>query len=124
VQRNGRAVVEIIDELGALTGLVTSTSLAMVTVDGAWRGRGYDSAGRLQWWALAVGHAGAGDDEPTVTFTRGIGHRGSPRRTVLRPTLLHGLWVAAAAGLHTSVSCQQGPHYRIRRLAPTRSITR
>jgi hypothetical protein len=124
VQPNGRTVAEISNDLGSLEGLVTSTRLAILSVDGAWRGRGYNTNAQLQWWALAVGRASASDDEPTVTFTRRVGHRGSPRRTVLRPTLFHGLWVAAIPGLYTTVSCEQGPRFRIRRLAATRSIAR
>jgi hypothetical protein len=36
----------------------------------------------------------------------------------VRPARLHGLWIAAVPGLHTAVTCSQGPHHRIRRLAP------
>ncbi|MCU1656731.1 MAG: hypothetical protein JWO57_1387 [Pseudonocardiales bacterium] len=119
VQRNGRTVIEVNDDGGDLVGLITSTSLPMLSVDGAWRGRGYRADGTPQWWALAIGHATASDDEPVVTFTRRRGQRGAPpRRIVVRPSRLQGLWVAAVPGLHTAVTCQQGAEHRIRRLAP------
>jgi hypothetical protein len=118
VQPNGRAVIEIADETDDLIGLITSTHLPILSVDAAWRGRAYLADGTRQWWALAIGHAPAGDDEPAVTFTRRLGARGNPRRTVVRPSRLQGLWIAAVPGLHTTVSCRQGPEQRIRRLAP------
>jgi hypothetical protein len=118
VQPNGRAVVEINDAAGDLVGLITSTSLPMLSVDGAWRGTGYRSDGTHHWWALAIGHATAGDDDPAVTFVRRIGPHRSPRRTVVRPTRLQGMWLAAVPGLHTAVSTRQGQQYRIRRLTP------
>ena len=117
-QRNGRTVIEINDDTDDLVGLVTSTSLPMLTVDGAWRGRGHNVDGTRRWWALAIGHASATSDDPTVTFTRRIGAHGRPHRTVVVPQRLHGLWIAAAPGLHTTVTCRQGPEHRTRRLAP------
>lgn len=91
----------------------------MLTVDAAWRGRGYAVDGTRQWWALAIGHASTNDDDPLVTFARRVGPRGNARRTVVRASRLQGLWIAAAPGLHTTVACRQGPEHRIRRLAPT-----
>jgi hypothetical protein len=118
VQPNGRAVIEIDDDTGDLIGLITSTSLPMVSVDAAWRGRGHLADGTRQWWALAIGHASAGDDDLTITFTLRRGPHGNARRTVVRPSRLQGLWIAAVPGLHTAVTCRQGPERRIRRLAP------
>jgi len=115
---NGRAVIEISDDSGELIGLITSTSLPILSVDAAWRGRGQQVDGTRQWWALAIGHASAADEDPVVTFLRRVGPHGISRRTVVRPALLHGLWVAAVPGLHTAVTCSQGPHHHIRRLAP------
>jgi hypothetical protein len=118
VQRNGRAVIEINDETDDLMGLITSTTLPMLTVDAGWRGRGFAEDGTRHWWALAIGHASTNEDDPVVTFVRRIGARGYPRRTVVRTWRLQGLWIAAAPGQHTTVSCRQGPERRIRRLAP------
>jgi GNAT superfamily N-acetyltransferase len=118
-QRNGRAVIEINDDTDELIALITSTSLPMLTVDAAWRGRGYAVDGTRQWWAVAIGHASTNDDDPLVTFARRVGPRGNARRTVVRASRLQGLWIAAAPGLHTTVACRQGPEHRIRRLAPT-----
>jgi hypothetical protein len=118
-QRNGRTVIEIADDYGDLVGLITSARLPMLSVDSAWRGRGYDVSGTRQWWALAMGHASVKDEDPVVTFTRRIRARGYPHRTAVRPQRLDGLWVAAIPGLYTAVSCRQGTELRIRRLAPT-----
>ncbi|MDT4960574.1 MAG: hypothetical protein QOF87_221 [Pseudonocardiales bacterium] len=116
-QPNGRTVIEINDDTDDLVGLVTSTNLPMLTVDAAWRGRGHDADGTRRWWALAVGHASATSDDPTVTFTRRIGAHGRAYRTDVVPQRLHGLWIAAVPGLHTTVTCRQGSEHRIRRLA-------
>jgi hypothetical protein len=118
VQPNGRAVFEINDDTGDLVGLITSTTLPMLTVDAAWRGRAERADGTHQWWALAIGHASAGDDDLTAIFTQRLGPHTNPRRVVVRPARTQGLWIAAAPGLYTSVSCRQGPQHRIRRLAP------
>jgi hypothetical protein len=117
-QSNGRSVVEITDDTDDLVGLVTSTTVPTLTVDAAWRGWGRTVDGTRRWWALALGHASTNDEDPLVTFTRHIGPHGSARRTVVRPSRSHGLWVAAAPGLHTSITCRQGPEHRIRRLTP------
>jgi hypothetical protein len=90
----------------------------MLSIDAAWRGRGTAADGIQQWWALAAGHASATDDDPVVTFTRRVGRRGNPQRTVVRPSRVRGLWIAAVPGLHTTITCRQGPEHRIRRLAP------
>jgi len=66
VQPNGRAVIEINDDTGDLIGLITSTTLPMLTVDAAWRGRAYLADGTHQSWALAIGHASADDDDLTA----------------------------------------------------------
>jgi len=117
VQPNGRAVIEINDDTGDLIGLITSTTLPMLTVDAAWRGRAYVADGTHQSWALAIGHASADDDDLTATFTLRLGPHKNPRRAVVRPARTQGLWIAAASGLHTTVTCRQGPQHRIRRLA-------
>jgi hypothetical protein len=90
----------------------------MLSVDGAWRGRTQLADGTPRWWALAIGHATSSDDDPAVTFTRRLGPHRNPRRSVVRPALLQGLWIAAVPGLHTTITCRQGPEYRIRRLGP------
>jgi hypothetical protein len=118
LQRNGRAAIEISDDAGDLVGLITSTNLPMLSVDGGWRGMAHLADGTRRWWALAIGHATSSDDDPVVTFTRRLGPHGNPRRTVVRPARLHGLWIAAVPGLHTTVTCRQGPEQRIRRLGP------
>ena len=117
-QGNGRAVIEINDDTGDLVALITSTTLPMLSVDGAWRGRAQLADGTRRWWALAIGHATSSDDDPAVAFIQRLGPHGNPRRTAVRPALLHGLWIAAVPGLHTTVTCRQGPQQRIRRLGP------
>lgn len=118
VQPNGRAEIEINDDTGDLVGLITSATLPMLTVDAAWRGRADLADGTHQWWALAIGHASPDDDDLTAIFTQRLGPHSNPRRVVVRPARTRGLWIAAAPGLHTSVTCRQGPQHRIRRLAP------
>jgi hypothetical protein len=118
LQRNGRAAIEINDDTGDLVGLITSTNLPMLSVDGAWRGMAHLADGTRRWWTLAIGHATTSDEDPAITFTRRLGPHGNPRRTVVRPPLLRGLWIAAMPGLHTTVICRQGPEQRIWRLGP------
>jgi hypothetical protein len=118
LQRNGRAVIEISDNTGDLVGLITSTTLPMLSIDGAWRVTTHLADGTRRWWALAIGHATTSDDDPPLTFTRRLGPHGNPRRTVLRPAPLQGLWIAAVPGLHTTVTCRQGLQQHIRRLGP------
>jgi len=123
VPPNGRAVVEIIDDTGDLVGLLMSTDLPMLSVDGAWRGIGHDSDRARQWWALAIGHASPeDDDEPVITFRRRAEPRQSPHRVVVRPVRIRGLWIASAPGLYTTVSCRHGSGHTVRRLATYPSI--
>jgi hypothetical protein len=119
VQPNGRAVIEISDDIGDLVGLVSSTSLPMLSVDAAWRGKGSDAHGTQHWWALAIGHASIDDDDDdlVVTFLRRAATRLPARRVVLRPRRTQGLWIAAASGLYTAVSCRRGTDQTVRRLA-------
>lgn len=125
VQPNGRAVIEISDDTGDMVGLISSTSLSILSVDAAWRAMGYDADGTRRWWALAIGHASPDDDdEPVVTFTRRATHRLSARRAVIRPRRTQGLWIAAAPGLYTAVSCRHGTDHAVRRLAVHSSIAR
>ena len=78
-QPDGRTVLEVTDQPGNLTGLVASTHLPIVSVDGAWRGTRRGADGSRQQWALAIGHACTPDGPLTVTFTS----RG--RRTTIHP---------------------------------------
>ncbi len=71
--RDGRAVLEIENAEGDLVGLATSSALALLSVDAAWRGTSVDPAGIRHWWALAIGHASTTDTDPEVTFTRRAG---------------------------------------------------
>jgi hypothetical protein len=91
-QPDGRTVLEITDQAGNLTGLVASTRLPIVSVDGAWRGTRRGADGTRQRWALAIGHAYTPDGPLTVTFTR------RARRTTIHPATVDGLWVAAVTG--------------------------
>src|SRR5712692_409188 len=59
VQPDGRTVIEVSDETGALTGLVAGTRLPIVSADAGWRGITRDAVGARRWWALAIGHAPA-----------------------------------------------------------------
>jgi hypothetical protein len=53
MQPNGRAVIEIKDDTGELVELITSTSVQMLTVDGAWRGwRRYPADGTRRWLGI------------------------------------------------------------------------
>jgi hypothetical protein len=99
LQPDGRTVLEVTDQAGDLTGLVASTRLPVVSVDGAWRGTRRSADGSRQRWALAIGHASTPDGPLTVTFTR----RG--RRTTIHPATVDGLWVAAVTGHYTAASC-------------------
>ena len=69
-QPDGPTVLEVTDQAGNLTGLVASTRLPIISVDGAWRGIGRGADGSRQWRALASGHACTPDGPLTVTFTR------------------------------------------------------
>src|SRR6202035_3859904 len=72
LQPDGRAVIEVCDETGVLTGLVVGTRLPNVSADAGWRGKARGTDGAKWWWALAIGHALAGTGRPAVTFTRGM----------------------------------------------------
>jgi hypothetical protein len=85
LQPDGRTVLEVTDQAGNLTGLVASTRLPILSVDGAWRGTRRTADGTRQPWALAIGHARTPDGPLTVTFTR----RAS--RTTIHPATVDGL---------------------------------
>jgi hypothetical protein len=119
-QRNGRTVVEITDDRDDLVALITSTNLAMLSVDAAWRGIGPAAAGGPRWWALAIGHDSIDDDdEPVATFTRRAGRQLPPRRAVARPLRAQGLWVASAPGFYAAVSYRHGSDHQVVRLTTT-----
>lgn len=122
VQPDGRTVVEVTDPAGSLAGLVTSTRLAVLSIDGGWSGSAPGLSGIRQWWALAIGHAPAGAGQPDVTFTRRT-RRARRGRTALPPEavdglwLAHdGLWVAAATGRYTHVRLTAGSVAQVQRL--------
>jgi hypothetical protein len=98
-QPDGRTVLEVTDQAGNLIGLVASTRLPIVSVDGAWRGTRRSADGSRQRWALAIGHACTLDGPLTVTFT------GRARRTTIHPATVDGLWVAAVTGHYTAARC-------------------
>jgi hypothetical protein len=99
LQPDGRTVLEVTDQAGNLTGLVASTRLPIVSVDGAWRGTRRSADGTWQRWALAIGHACTPDGPLTVTFTR------RAHRTTIHPATVDGLWVAAVTGHYTAARC-------------------
>jgi hypothetical protein len=99
LQPDGRTVLEVTDQAGNLTGLVASTRLPIVSVDGAWRGTRRRADGSRQRWALAIGHACAPDGPLTVTFTSRVS------RTTIHPATVDGLWVAAVTGHYTAARC-------------------
>jgi hypothetical protein len=105
-QLDGRMVVEVTDPGGSLVGLVASTQLPVLSIDGGWIGSAPGLAGVRQWWALAIGHVPAGTGQPAVTFTRRIrrGRIALPPGAVDGLWVAHdGLWIAAAAGHYTHV---------------------
>ena len=88
LQPEGRTILEVTDQAGELTGLVASTRLPIVSVDGAWRGTCHGADGARQRWALAIGHACTPDRLLTVTFTRrlpGSRRARAARRHTRRP---------------------------------------
>jgi hypothetical protein len=99
LQPDGRTVLEVTDQAGNLTGLVASTRLPVVSVDGAWRGTRRSADGSRQRWALAIGHARTPDGPLTVTFTR------RAHRTTIHPATVDGLWAAAVTGHYTAARC-------------------
>jgi len=113
-QANGRLVVEIYDATD-LIGLVASTSLEIISIDGAWRGLAIGPDGNRLCWALAIGHT-IGPSLPSVTFARRL-RQGRQHRLAVAPLVVDGIWVAMATGLHTTVSLRQASRHRVRRLA-------
>jgi len=112
LQPDGRTVLEVTDQAGDLTGLVASTRLPIVSVDGAWRGARRGADGSRQRWALAIGHANVPDRPLTVTFTR------RARRTTIHPATVDGLWVAAVTGHYTAARCHTPAAASARQLMP------
>src|SRR5271163_1548032 len=108
-QHDGRTVIEVTGQDGALAGLVASSRLPILSADAGWGGAAREPAGGRRWWALAIGHVAAGQGQPSVTFTRRLP---GARRAAARPdavdglwVTVDGLWVAAAAGRYTAVRC-------------------
>jgi hypothetical protein len=93
-----------------------------LTIQHAWRGLDHDGDG-LNWWAVAFGRAD-GHEPLRVTFTgrkpggRQRNRNNVPVRTIVTPTVTHGLWVAAVPGLHFAVTCRQGGRQCVRQIAP------
>src|SRR5271163_737588 len=121
-QHDGRTVIEVTGQDGALAGLVASSRLPILSADAGWGGAAREPAGGRRWWALAIGHVPAGQGQPSVTFTRKLP---GARPAAARPdavdglwVTLDGLWVAAAAGRYTAVRCAAGPATLTRRLRP------
>jgi hypothetical protein len=109
-QPESRTLIEVTSARGSLVGLVLSSQQPMAnSIDEAWHGHVCGAKGRRQWWALAIGHAPAGEGQLAVTFSRrrrGLSHCGTslPLEVVDGLWLVHdGLWVAAAAGRYTHV---------------------
>ena len=120
VRRTG-VRVNLVDPAGMPLAGLTSALGSVLTIERAWRGLVQD--GRLQWWAIAFGRAA--DDAPlTVTFagprlSNASGYRRPvPHRIVRRPTVAHGLWVAAVPGLQLVVTAHQGSREHVRHIAP------
>ena len=109
-QHDGRTVIEVTGQDGSLAGLVASSRLPILSVDAGWCGAAREPDGGWRWWALAIGHVPASQDQPSVTFTRKLP---GARRAAVRPDAVDGLWVtvdglwaaAAAAGRYTAVRC-------------------
>ena len=119
-QPGGRTAVEVTDPAGSTIGWAASTLLPAVSIDAAWSGWVRGSEGSRQCWALAIGHAPAEPDQPTVTFSRRT--RGSrsalPRETVDGLWVAHdGLWVAATTGRYTHVRLTARSATHTRRLS-------
>jgi hypothetical protein len=70
------------------------------------------------WWALAAGHAPAGDYRPAVAFTRGLRCKVQPATAGGLWMAVDGLWAAAVIGLYTVAWCSAGSPSRARRLIP------
>jgi hypothetical protein len=126
VQRDGRTVVEVTDAHGTLAGLVASSRLPILSIDGGWCGYSHAPAGDRQWWALAIGHVPAEAGQPSVTFTRrrsGLRHDRRPCAALPRAVeglwvARDGLWVAAAAGHYSLVRLTAQSATQLQRLQP------
>jgi hypothetical protein len=121
LQPDGRTVIEVTDQDGSLAGLVASTRLPLLSVDGGWRGAGRGARGAWRWWALAIGHAPAGDGV-VVTFTRSLPGRRRARRTTVHPATRDGLWVAVVAGRYTTAHCHTPAAASALRLTPVAKL--
>jgi hypothetical protein len=124
LQPDRRAVIEVSDETGTLTGLVAGTRLPIVSADAGWRGMTRGTGGARRCWALAIGHAPAGAGRPAVTFARGRPGSGRARRTTVHPATVSGLWVAAVLGRYTTVRCQLAAPGAVRLMAVARPACR
>jgi hypothetical protein len=115
VLRTG-SVLRVLDPDGRCLTELSGSRGAPLAVAGAWRGLVHDGVAP-QWWALAFGRAD--DSAPlSVTFTGRRGPSTVPVRTAVRPAVADGLWVAEAAGLQFAVTCRQGVHQHVQRVAP------
>ncbi len=70
------------------------------------------------WWALAAGHAPAGDSRPAVTCTPGLRCKVQPGVAGGLWMAVDGLWAAATIGLYTVARCSARSPARARRLIP------
>jgi hypothetical protein len=124
VQADGRTVVEVTDQDGALAGLATSSRLPILSINVGWSGRSRAPRTGRQRWALAIGHVPAGDGQPAVTFVRRTrnarrGRTAVPADAVDGLWVAHdGLWVAAATGHYTLVRLATHSTARVKRLRP------
>src|ERR1700729_2131684 len=66
-QHDGRTVIEVTGPDGALAGLVASSRLPILSADAGWCGADSEPDGGRRWWALAIGHVPAGQNQPSVT---------------------------------------------------------
>jgi hypothetical protein len=123
LQPDGQTVLEVTDQAGDLTGLVASTRLPIMSVDGAWRGTCSGADGTQQRWALAIGHASTPDRLLTVTFTRRLPGIRQPRRKTVHPATVDGLWVAAVTGHYTTARCNTPAAASALRLMPVTART-
>jgi hypothetical protein len=105
---SGRTLIDIADPSGALAYRLASARRAAPSIDAGWTGCGSSPDGDAQNWALAIGHAPAGQSH-IVSFTRHT--PAAPHDRVTLPphassglwTVHNGLWVAAATGCYTHV---------------------
>lgn len=123
LQADGRTVLEVTDQAGDLTGLVASTRLPIVSVNGAWRGTCRGADGTQQRWALAIGHACTPGRPLTVTFTRRLPGIRRLRRKTVHPATVDGLWIAAVTGHYTTTRCHTPAAASALRLMPVTAQT-